>query len=180
MGVLLWEMYTGLRPWSGMMQMQVIFNITVLHTTLVFPEDTPAALKVGQPGAVHKDRCLHPRDMLTLFLLMDAGVGDGMHALRTSNTTNLPPGRSRATGVEGTIVELGNHELTGFLGVVTATAFVHFKEHHYERRLLTPLPQMEKIRTQLQFLSTTARQARFWQEMLPEPAEPVQQLVEYA
>lgn len=40
-GVLLWEMFTGQRPWGGMLQMQIIFNITVQKKKLDFPPDTP-------------------------------------------------------------------------------------------------------------------------------------------
>lgn len=45
-GVLLWEMYTGQRPWAGMLQMQVIFNVTVQKKQLLFPPDAPQQLKV--------------------------------------------------------------------------------------------------------------------------------------
>jgi PAS domain-containing protein len=44
-GVLLWEMYSGQRPWAGMLQMQIIFNITVQKKQLEFPADTPANFK---------------------------------------------------------------------------------------------------------------------------------------
>lgn len=40
-GVLLWEMFSGQRPWGGMLQMQIIFNITVQKKKLEFPPDTP-------------------------------------------------------------------------------------------------------------------------------------------
>lgn len=36
-GVLLWEMYTGKRPWAGMLQMQVIFAVTIRRRKLAFP-----------------------------------------------------------------------------------------------------------------------------------------------
>ena len=44
-GVLLWEMWTGSRPWSGLLQMQVIFHVTIQRKRLEFPEDTPGELK---------------------------------------------------------------------------------------------------------------------------------------
>ena len=40
-GVLLWEMYTGRRPWAGLMQMQVIFAVTVRRARLTFPTPRP-------------------------------------------------------------------------------------------------------------------------------------------
>ncbi len=45
-GVLLWEMYTGQRPWSGLGQMQVIFHLTQRKKRLQFPSDTPPQLQV--------------------------------------------------------------------------------------------------------------------------------------
>ena len=45
-GVLLWEMYTGQRPWSGLGQMQVIFHLTQRKKKLQFPSDTPSQLQV--------------------------------------------------------------------------------------------------------------------------------------
>ena len=47
-GVLLWEMYTGQRPWAGMLQMQIIFNVTVQKKQLEFPSDAPEQIKVRQ------------------------------------------------------------------------------------------------------------------------------------
>ena len=44
-GVLLWEMWTGSRPWSGLLQMQVIFHVTVQRKCLEFPSNTPMQLK---------------------------------------------------------------------------------------------------------------------------------------
>ena len=56
-GVLLWEMYTGQRPWAGMLQMQIIFNVTVQKKQLEFPADAPEKIKVrcsdGGYGAEH-------------------------------------------------------------------------------------------------------------------------------
>mmetsp|Transcript_3321 Transcript_3321/g.9610 ORF Transcript_3321/g.9610 Transcript_3321/m.9610 type:complete len:877 (-) Transcript_3321:642-3272(-) len=45
-GVLLWEMFTGQRPWGGMLQMQIVFNITVAKKTLEFPADAPEDYQV--------------------------------------------------------------------------------------------------------------------------------------
>ena len=49
-GVLLWEMYTGQRPWAGMLQMQIIFNVTVQKKQLEFPADAPEKIKVQPVG----------------------------------------------------------------------------------------------------------------------------------
>lgn len=43
-GVLLWEMYTGSRPWPGMSHGQVIQAVSVEHRKLFVPSDTPADL----------------------------------------------------------------------------------------------------------------------------------------
>lgn len=45
-GVLLWEMYTGQRPWSGLGQMQIIFHLTQRKKKLQFPSETPSQLQV--------------------------------------------------------------------------------------------------------------------------------------
>ena len=45
-GVLLWEMYTGQRPWSGLGQMQIIFHLTQRKKRLQFPSETPPQLQV--------------------------------------------------------------------------------------------------------------------------------------
>ncbi len=45
-GVLLWEMYTGQRPWSGLNPMQIIFHLTLRKKKLQFPAHTPAQLQV--------------------------------------------------------------------------------------------------------------------------------------
>ncbi|DBB02594.1 hypothetical protein WJX82_002554 [Trebouxia sp. C0006] len=44
-GVLLWEMYTGQRPWSGLNPMQIIFHLTLRKKKLQFPAHTPAQLQ---------------------------------------------------------------------------------------------------------------------------------------
>ncbi|KAL0041901.1 hypothetical protein WJX79_008318 [Trebouxia sp. C0005] len=44
-GVLLWEMYTGQRPWSGLTPMQIIFHLTLRKKKLQFPAHTPAQLQ---------------------------------------------------------------------------------------------------------------------------------------
>ena len=49
-GVLLWEMYTGQRPWSGLNPMQIIFHLTLRKKKLQFPPDTPAQLQVTWLG----------------------------------------------------------------------------------------------------------------------------------
>ncbi|KAK9808830.1 hypothetical protein WJX72_004554 [[Myrmecia] bisecta] len=43
-GVLLWEMYTGQRPWGGLLQMQIIFHVTIQNKKLEFPADAPPFL----------------------------------------------------------------------------------------------------------------------------------------
>ena len=51
-GVLLWEMYTGDRPWSGLGQMQIIFHLTQRKKKLQFPVDTPPQLQVSLAGSL--------------------------------------------------------------------------------------------------------------------------------
>ena len=53
-GVLLWQMYTGSRPWSGLSHAQVIMQVGNQGARLKWPSNTPAALrKLG-------DSCMHP------------------------------------------------------------------------------------------------------------------------
>ena len=47
-GVLLWEMWNGVRAWAGMHQLQVIFNTTVKNKRLEFGEEAPAEYVVRQ------------------------------------------------------------------------------------------------------------------------------------
>ena len=42
-GVLLWEMYSGKRPWAGLLQMQVIFAVTIRRRRLAFAPGTREA-----------------------------------------------------------------------------------------------------------------------------------------
>jgi hypothetical protein len=50
-GVLLWEMYTGLRAWRGRPAAQIIHLVTSGKGRLSLPEEAPAALRVGGVGA---------------------------------------------------------------------------------------------------------------------------------
>jgi serine/threonine protein kinase len=43
-GVLLWQMYTGQRPWSGLSHAAVIMRVATLRQGLACPEDMPAGL----------------------------------------------------------------------------------------------------------------------------------------
>jgi len=43
LGVLLWEMYTGRRPWEGCNEVNVLYAVGVLHQTLPFPIPPPAS-----------------------------------------------------------------------------------------------------------------------------------------
>ncbi|KAG2452936.1 hypothetical protein HYH02_002274 [Chlamydomonas schloesseri] len=43
-GVLLWQMYTGLRPWAGMNHGQIIYNVGMKNVQLLFPPGTPPAI----------------------------------------------------------------------------------------------------------------------------------------
>lgn len=45
-GVLLWEMWTGQRPWQGLGQMQIIFHLTQRKKRLQFTPGTPPKLEV--------------------------------------------------------------------------------------------------------------------------------------
>lgn len=52
-GVLLWEMYTGEKPFAGMRHAQIIYHVTTLLKHPEFPPNTPPGLK--ELG----DRCMH-------------------------------------------------------------------------------------------------------------------------
>jgi PAS domain-containing protein len=71
-GVLLWEMYTGQRPWAGMLQMQIIFNITVQKKQLEFPADTPQKFKDLAAQCMHSDPLSRP----TFPQILDILKGD--------------------------------------------------------------------------------------------------------
>ncbi|KAK9790562.1 hypothetical protein WJX73_005557 [Symbiochloris irregularis] len=60
-GVILWEMLTGRRPWAGMLQMQVIFHVTIHNKTLEFPESTPAPWKELSMKCMHREASERPR-----------------------------------------------------------------------------------------------------------------------
>jgi len=47
-GVVLWEMYTGQRPWAGMRHAQIVHTICGLNQQLEFPYGTPARFEVSQ------------------------------------------------------------------------------------------------------------------------------------
>jgi len=47
-GVVLWEMYTGQRPWAGMRHAQIVHTICGLDQQLEFPYGTPARFEVSQ------------------------------------------------------------------------------------------------------------------------------------
>ena len=46
-GVLLWEMYSGVRPWAGMAGITIIHNLTIKKRTLELPANSTPAFKVG-------------------------------------------------------------------------------------------------------------------------------------
>ena len=46
-GVLLWEMYSGTRPWAGMAGITIIHNLTIKKRTLELPANSTPAFKVG-------------------------------------------------------------------------------------------------------------------------------------
>jgi serine/threonine protein kinase len=46
-GVLLWQMYTGSRPYSGCRQAVVIDNVVNKRLQLQWPKDTPPAFQVS-------------------------------------------------------------------------------------------------------------------------------------
>ncbi|KAK9843847.1 hypothetical protein WJX84_006057 [Apatococcus fuscideae] len=60
-GVLLWEMWTGSRPWSGLLQMQVIFHVTIQRKCLEFPADTPLELKELALACMSREPRQRPR-----------------------------------------------------------------------------------------------------------------------
>lgn len=60
-GVTLWEMLTGQRPWAGLLQMQVIFHVTINHKALEFPANTPSQWKELALKCMHRDALERPR-----------------------------------------------------------------------------------------------------------------------
>ncbi|BDA44406.1 probable mitogen-activated protein kinase kinase kinase 11 at C-terminar half [Coccomyxa sp. Obi] len=59
-GVLLWEMCTGKRPWAGLMQMQVIFHVTIQNKSLEFPSTVPEELSSIGAKCMSKDPAERP------------------------------------------------------------------------------------------------------------------------
>ncbi len=49
-GVLLWQMYTGSRPWSGLTHSQIIMMISKGEARLVFPPGTPKTYEALMRG----------------------------------------------------------------------------------------------------------------------------------
>ncbi|KAA6420291.1 MAG: kinase, partial [Trebouxia sp. A1-2] len=54
-GVVLWEMYTGQRPWAGMRHAQIVHTICGLEQQLEFPYGTPARFKELGLACMHPD-----------------------------------------------------------------------------------------------------------------------------
>lgn len=59
-GVLLWEMYTGERPFAGMRHAQIIYHVTTLLAHPEFPKDTLPKLKALADGCMHADKEQRP------------------------------------------------------------------------------------------------------------------------
>ncbi|CAL5218507.1 g194 [Coccomyxa viridis] len=59
-GVLLWEMCTGKRPWAGMMQMQIIFHVTIQNKSLEFPISVPESVRSIGTQCMKKDPSERP------------------------------------------------------------------------------------------------------------------------
>ncbi|CAK0736720.1 hypothetical protein CVIRNUC_000792 [Coccomyxa viridis] len=59
-GVLLWEMCTGKRPWAGMMQMQIIFHVTIQNKSLEFPSSVPESLRSIGTQCMEKESSQRP------------------------------------------------------------------------------------------------------------------------
>ena len=56
-GVVLWEMYTGQRPWAGMRQAQIVHTVCSLGHQLDFPYGTPARFEVHPTVVYCKVQC---------------------------------------------------------------------------------------------------------------------------
>ena len=65
-GVLLWEMYSGTRPWAGMAGITIIHNLTIKRRTLELPATSTPAFKVAIGPAPAQ---LVARSRLHLYLL---------------------------------------------------------------------------------------------------------------
>ncbi|KAK9827983.1 hypothetical protein WJX81_005140 [Elliptochloris bilobata] len=59
-GVLLWELSTGKRPWAGMMQMQIIFCVTIQNKNLEFGDSVPPQLATLGSACLAKDAAQRP------------------------------------------------------------------------------------------------------------------------
>ncbi|PNW87297.1 hypothetical protein CHLRE_02g117050v5 [Chlamydomonas reinhardtii] len=59
-GVLLWQMYTGLRPWAGMNHGQIIYNVGMKNVQLLFPPGTPPAIADLSSSCTRTDPTTRP------------------------------------------------------------------------------------------------------------------------
>jgi serine/threonine protein kinase len=60
-GVMLWELYTGKRAWSGCSQAQVIFAITCKKAGLELPSDAPAGYAALAMQCMDRERVNRPK-----------------------------------------------------------------------------------------------------------------------
>ncbi|KAK9915712.1 hypothetical protein WJX75_003037 [Coccomyxa subellipsoidea] len=75
-GVLLWEMCTGKRPWAGLMQMQVIFHVTIQNKSLEFPPTVPEELSSIGAQCMSKDPVNRPTMKEVVAALEKLAVAD--------------------------------------------------------------------------------------------------------
>ena len=59
LGVLLWEMMSGVHAWRGCSAVQVLHAVALEHRTLTIPGGWPPGIKVGQPVAAAMHCQLH-------------------------------------------------------------------------------------------------------------------------
>ena len=66
-GVLLWELYTGQRPWAGLRHAKIVVKVTLEGKQLDFPFGTPQRFKVpsSPPQDLH-DQTAHPKHTVGL------------------------------------------------------------------------------------------------------------------
>ncbi|KAL3138629.1 hypothetical protein ABBQ32_006391 [Trebouxia sp. C0010 RCD-2024] len=78
-GVLLWEMYTGEKPFAGMRHAQIIYHVTTLLAHPQFPADTPPQLKELGDRCMHFDKDKRPTFSQLLPSLEQLELDLGIH-----------------------------------------------------------------------------------------------------
>ncbi|GIL69245.1 hypothetical protein Vretifemale_190, partial [Volvox reticuliferus] len=91
-GVLLWQMYTGLRPWAGMNTGQIVYNVGMKAMQLPFPSDTPTGLLAVSRACTAADPRKRPTFVKVQEDLLAMAGEVGLEVDRRNSLVNTGPG----------------------------------------------------------------------------------------